>query len=71
MGQSILTNQFVAGLRADIKAKVAGSEGGFDQLLAKARFEEAKLRDLSGCDSRSRTNPKPVFNPSQSQQPQC
>ena len=42
MGQSVLANQFVSGLRADIKAKVAGSECGFDQLLAKARFEECQ-----------------------------
>ncbi len=47
MGQSVLTYQFVAGLRADIKAKVAGREGGFEELLVKARFEEAKLRDLA------------------------
>ncbi len=39
--------QFVAGLRADIKAKVAGREGDFEELLVKARFEEAKLRDLA------------------------
>ena len=37
MRQSVLANQFVSGLRADIKAKVAGSEGGFDQLLAKGK----------------------------------
>ena len=65
MGQSVLANQFVSGLRADIKSKVAGSEGGFDQLLAKARFEEAKLQDLAGCDLRSTVAPSPraVFNP--------
>ena len=27
MGQSVLANQFVAGLRAALKAKVVGSEG--------------------------------------------
>ncbi len=30
----------------ELKAKVTGSEGDFDTLLAKARLEEAKLRDL-------------------------
>ena len=30
-----------------IESKVVGCEGNLDQLLAKARFEEAKLRDLS------------------------
>ena len=65
MGQSVLANQFVSGLQADIKAKVAWSERGFDQLLAKARFEEAKLQDLAGCDSGSTVNPspRPVSNP--------
>ena len=65
MGQSVLPNQFVLGLRADIKSKVAGSEAGFDQLLAKASFEEAKLRDLAGCDSGSTVSPspRPVSNP--------
>lgn len=72
MGQSVLPNQFVLGLRADIKSKVAGSEAGFDQLLAKASFEEAKLRDLAGCDSGSTVSPspRPVYNLLQSQQSQ-
>ena len=46
MGKSILSSQFVAGLRREIKIKLAGQEGSIDQLLVKARFEEAKLRDL-------------------------
>ena len=47
LGQMMLVNQFVAGLYEEIKTKVVGIEGSFDQLLGKARFEEAKLRDLS------------------------
>ena len=46
MGRSVLTCQFVAGLKKEIKAKVAGAEGEFEQLVVKARFEEAKLHDL-------------------------
>ena len=46
ISKSILCNQFVAGLLPDIKIKVAGTEGSFETLLTKARFEEAKLRDL-------------------------
>ena len=38
--------QFVAGLLPEIKRRVVGVEGSFDQLLVKARFEEAKRRDL-------------------------
>ena len=46
MGKSVLAHQFVAGLQSDLKVKVAGMEGTFEELLAKARLEEAKLRDL-------------------------
>ena len=46
ISKSILCNQFVAGLLPDIKIKVAGTEGSFETLVTKARFEEAKLRDL-------------------------
>ena len=48
MGKSVLANQFVAGLRSEIKGKVVGMEVSFEELLVKARFEEAKLRDLAG-----------------------
>ena len=47
MSQSVLANQFVSGLKPELKSKVVGFEGSFEQLLVKARFEEAKLRDLS------------------------
>ena len=46
MGKAVLSSQFVSGLLPEIKSKVAGSEGDFDALLAKAWLEEAKLRDL-------------------------
>ena len=48
MARTMLANQFAVGLRQKIKIKVAGIEGNFEQLLAKAKFEEAKLRDLGG-----------------------
>ena len=41
-----MCNQFVTGLLPDIKIKVAGTEGSFETLLTKARFEETKFRDL-------------------------
>ena len=47
MGRAVLSSQFVAGLRADINAKVAGVDGDFDELLTKARFEEARFRDFN------------------------
>ena len=46
MGRSVLTNQIVAGLVSELKGKLAGKEGNFEQLLTLARFEEAKARDL-------------------------
>ena len=33
MGQSALANQFVGGLRPELKAKVMGSEGNMEELL--------------------------------------
>ena len=53
IAQNVLTNQFVAGLLPAIKVKVAGSEGRFEELLTKARFEEAKRRELSGGQRKS------------------
>ena len=47
MGQSVLHNQFVSGLKLELKSKVVGFEGSFEQLLVKACFEKIKLRDLS------------------------
>lgn len=43
MGRMVLTSQFVAGLLPELKTEVASSEGGFEQLLVKASFEEAKM----------------------------
>ena len=41
MGRSVLSCQFVTGLQQEIKVKLAGVEGTFDQLLARPRLEEA------------------------------
>ena len=46
MGKAVLAWHFVTGLREDIKAKLAGCDGDIEQLLVKAQFEEAKIRDL-------------------------
>ena len=58
MGQSVLAYQFVAGLRPAFKAKLAGSEGKLEQLLPKAQFEEAKIRDLAISSQSGDTSPK-------------
>ena len=46
MGQTVLANQFVSGLQSELKSKVVGFEGNLEQLLVRACFEEAKLREL-------------------------
>ena len=46
MRRSVLAYQFVAGLLPEIKLKLAGTDGSMDELLVKARLQEAKLRDL-------------------------
>ncbi len=62
MGCSVLAYQFVAGLQPEIRVKLAGVEGHFDQLLSKARFEEAKRREL--IDHTPKASPrKPPFLP--------
>jgi len=42
LGQTVLVNQFVAGLLPEIKSKIVVCEGDFNRLLSKAIFEEAK-----------------------------
>lgn len=61
MGQSVLTCQFIAGLRKEIKGKVVGTERNFDALLTKARFEEAKEKEFVGSTKPvSSTSQRPV-----------
>ena len=62
MGQTLLVNQFVTGLQADLKRKLIGTEGSLDELVLKARFEEAKTRELVGDKPRT-------YMPSRSQRP--
>ena len=44
MGLTLLANQFFAGLQCDLKRKLIGVDGTLDELILKARFEEAKTR---------------------------
>ena len=48
-GQRVLSNQFVVGLRPELKAKIVGQEGSLDQLLIRAKFEEAKGKELAAA----------------------
>ena len=54
MSQSVLAYQFVSGLRRDLKTKLVGREGTFEQLLAAARFEEARLKEVINPERASR-----------------
>ena len=58
MGQTLLANQFVAGLRPDLKRKLIGVEGALEDLILKARFEEAKSRELESEKGRDQVTPK-------------
>ena len=63
MGRTLLANQFVTGLRPDLKRKIIGTEGSLEELVLKARFEEAKARELVGDKSRANApnrGPRPI-----------
>ena len=57
MGKAVLAHQFAAGLLPDLKVKVAGADGTFEELLSKARLEEAKLRDLPTTTKTVKSSP--------------
>ncbi len=67
LGKAVLATQFASGLLPQIKVTVAGIEGDFDTLLAKARFEEARLRDLAARLPQQRKPPS-VFSLSNQQE---
>lgn len=46
MGYPVLAYQFVAGLVDQLKSKLVGMKRNFEELLAKAWFEEDKGREL-------------------------
>lgn len=58
MGKSVLAYQFVTGLRTELKSKVAGLEGSFDALVVKARFEEAKCKEIPRTQVTPRKPPR-------------
>ena len=58
VGQTVLANQFVAGLRPELQAKVVGLDGGMDELVLKARFEEAKGKELTAAKVTTPTQSK-------------
>ena len=51
VGQIVLVNQFLSGLRSELQVKVVGTEGGMDEMVARAQFEETKLKELSTWSS--------------------
>ena len=58
MGQSVLSNQLIAGLLPELKRKIAYIEGAtFSELWQKARFEEAQLLDLARTGTRPAAMP--------------
>ena len=53
MGRTLLANQFVTGLRPELKRKLIGVDGSLEELVVKARFEEAKIREFTKEKSKS------------------
>ena len=51
----MLANQFLAGRHSELNGKLAGQKGTFDQHIASAYFEEAKLRNF-GADTGRRSS---------------
>ena len=51
VGQTVLASQFAADLRPHLQSKVVGMEGGLDQLVLRARFKEAKSKELAAARS--------------------
>ena len=49
----MLSNQFVVGLRPELKTKMVEMEGSFEELLIKSRFEEAKNREVAAVKTSS------------------
>ena len=58
LARTLLANQFVTGLRAELKRKLIGVEGSLEELVLKARFEEAKGHELAIETSRTFTASK-------------
>ena len=58
MSRSALAYQFVAGLKDKLKSKLVGRSGSFEELLCKARFEEARLREMEASDEHTTNLPK-------------
>ena len=54
IGRGVLVNQFTAELLPHLKEKLVGEEGTFDQHLIKARFEEAKKKEMEGLKEEKR-----------------
>ena len=68
IGRSVLVSQFVAGLIPVLTTKVAGTKGKYEEILVKARFEGAKLRDL-GKSAPNTVAQKPLEQSTPTNQP--
>ena len=58
-----MANQFVAGLRQELKQKLISVDRTLEELILKARFEEAKGREFAGSRDRAHTPKEPVIKP--------
>ena len=71
VGQMVLANQFISGLRHELQAKVVGMEGTLDILVLRTRFEEAKAKELAAVRTYApkKATPTPATEPAPTQKP--
>lgn len=56
----VLANQFISGLQPELQAKVVGMDGMLDTLILRARFEEAKAKELAAVKTYLPRKPTPA-----------
>ena len=62
-GEVMLTTRFISGLRKEVKKGMSTAEGTFDQVLAKARYEEAQWQELKSGVIEKYTTPRKTTSP--------
>ena len=60
MSENVLAYQFVAGLNDALRAKLVGAKGTFDEVLTRARFEEARMKEREKSSSHHTTLSTPA-----------
>lgn len=51
MEKLVFASQYVTRINSTLKSKVTGTEGGFDEVLVKARFEDVMRSELEATST--------------------